>query len=177
MDLDDRGGESNHLLSLYRGPQKLRLLLPCISYGSKGHDFCGQLYMLRSERTPKSLSYFPFEGQITSYCRGITDIVMCHWYTHVQVPWRLFSSCYTGLRPLRSHVLMNINKISDCQNLRMLRFIADIRCSGQDSGDLLTFKWVYWVFTNLKIEILQDENSNVTWSHFGTHLTWTKFFS
>ena len=32
----------NH--SMYSGPQKSWPLLPCISYGSEGHDFCGPLY-------------------------------------------------------------------------------------------------------------------------------------
>ena len=39
----DATGNDN-LSIMYSGPQKSWLLLPCISNGSKGHDFCGPLY-------------------------------------------------------------------------------------------------------------------------------------
>jgi len=33
----------------YSGSQKSWPILPCISYGSMGHDFCGQLYISKSD--------------------------------------------------------------------------------------------------------------------------------
>jgi len=40
-----RKTQTRLFLRAYSGPQKSWPLLPCISYESKGHDFCGPLYI------------------------------------------------------------------------------------------------------------------------------------
>jgi len=47
----------------YSGPQKSWPLLPCISYGSRGYDFCGPLYSKTKAKTEWRLYWIFIERQ------------------------------------------------------------------------------------------------------------------